>query len=76
MNELAEQREKMERWNQSREAAERKGIEQFYRYREQFHKPLVIKSVCDECEGTGLWKENETDKEQSCPKCRGKKTVL
>ena len=29
-----------------------------------------MQSICDECDGTGLWKENETDKEQKCPKCR------
>lgn len=34
-------------------------------------KADVINSVCDECEGSGLWKENETDKEQVCPKCKG-----
>ena len=35
----------------------------------------VIKSVCDECNGTGRWKENEQDKEINCPKCN-KQTVL
>lgn len=45
MNELAEQREQMKRWNQSREAAEQKGMEQFNKYREQFHKPLVSGSA-------------------------------
>lgn len=29
----------------------------------------VISSVCDECDGSGRWKENETDKEINCPKC-------
>ena len=35
----------------------------------------VISSVCDECNGTGRWKENEQDKEINCPKCN-KQTVL
>ena len=36
----------------------------------------VIKTVCDECNGGGVWKENEVDKEQICPKCKGKQTIL
>jgi len=33
-------------------------------------EPIQV-NTCDECEGSGLWKENETDKEQTCPKCHG-----
>jgi len=72
MNELAEQREQMKRWNKSRDVAEQKGIEQFNKYRAQFHKPLVIKSVCSECGGTGRWKDDELDNEINCPKCNNR----
>ena len=41
----------------------------------KLNKANVIKSVCDECNGTGRWKENEQDKEINCPKCN-KQTVL
>ena len=30
------------------------------------------KQICDECDGSGKWKENEQDKEINCPKCNNK----
>ena len=49
MNELIKQREQMKRWNQNREDAEKKGIEQFNRYREQFYKPLNSAIIFTNC---------------------------
>ena len=36
----------------------------------------VIKSVCDECGGSGRWKDDELDNEIDCPKCADNQTVL
>ncbi len=46
MTQLAEQFEKMEKWNQGRKDSEEKGMKQFNKYREMFHKTPVIKSAC------------------------------
>lgn len=43
---------------------------------QKLNLPHVIKAVCDECDGSGWWKENEIDKVIVCPKCKGKQTDL
>ena len=44
----------------------------FYKYGKGRNESLA----CDECGGTGRWKENELDIEIDCPKCKGKKIMI
>ena len=74
MSELEKQFELIKQWNDNRGLSEVKGIEQFNKYRAQFHRPLIIQSFCNECGGTGRWKDDEFDNEINCPKCNKPKT--